>query len=233
MGTPAYCRARRSRWMVRTVTSNRSARRWALRARGALARSSSTRAYRRSVRFIVAARYREDVTAATGVRGRRSQRLCRPGCGHTHGPIGSDHGWRSVAIDLATSPDSCSRSRRLDDPAATCDGPSRWFHNVRDGLGCCAAMTTPTMAEQLVPDDLWAAIQPLLPPKPPHLKGGRPWIQDRAVLGGITYVLRAGVPWRRLPAQELGGGGCATGRPPASGRACITGCWTGWATTAR
>jgi transposase len=49
------------------------------------------------------------------------------------------------------------------------------------------------MAEQLVPDDVWAAIQPLLPSKPPHPKGGRPWIEDRAVLGGIIYVLRAGV----------------------------------------
>ena len=45
--------------------------------------------------------------------------------------------------------------------------------------------TTLTMAEQLVPDELWAAIQPLLPAKPPHPKGGRPWIGDRAVLGGI------------------------------------------------
>ena len=50
-------------------------------------------------------------------------------------------------------------------------------------------MTTPTMAEQLVPDEFWAAIQPLLPPNPPHPKGGRPWIEDRAVLGGIIYVL--------------------------------------------
>jgi transposase len=41
------------------------------------------------------------------------------------------------------------------------------------------------MAEQLVPDEVWAAIQPLLPAKRPHPKGGRPWIEDRAVLGGI------------------------------------------------
>jgi transposase len=45
--------------------------------------------------------------------------------------------------------------------------------------------TTLTMAEQLVPDELWSAIQPLLPPKPARPKGGRPWIEDRAVLGGI------------------------------------------------
>jgi transposase len=53
--------------------------------------------------------------------------------------------------------------------------------------------TTLTMAEQLVPDQVWAAIASLLPPKQPHPKGGRPWIGDRAVLGGIIRVLRAGV----------------------------------------
>src|SRR5829696_1037004 len=66
--------------------------------------------------------------------------------------------------------------------------------------------TTLTMAGQLVPDEVWAAIARLLPPKPPHPKGGRPWIEDRAVLGGIIYVPRAGVPWRLLPAKELGCG---------------------------
>jgi len=58
-------------------------------------------------------------------------------------------------------------------------------------------MTTSTMAEQLVPDEVWAAIQPLLPARRPHPKGGRPWIEDHAVLGGIIYVLRAGV-WEQL-----------------------------------
>ena len=40
--------------------------------------------------------------------------------------------------------------------------------------------TTLTMAEQLVPDDVWTAIQPL-PAKRPHPKGGRPWVEDQAV----------------------------------------------------
>ena len=33
---------------------------------------------------------------------------------------------------------------------------------------------------------------------------------DQAVLGGIIYVLRAGVPWRLLPAKELGCGSPVT-----------------------
>jgi transposase len=41
-------------------------------------------------------------------------------------------------------------------------------------------------------------------------RGGRPWIEDRAGLGGIIYVLRAGVPWRLLPAKELGCGSGVT-----------------------
>ena len=45
--------------------------------------------------------------------------------------------------------------------------------------------TPPAMAEQLVPDDIWEAMAPLLPAHPPQPNGGRPWISDRAVLGGL------------------------------------------------
>src|SRR5918994_7067766 len=57
----------------------------------------------------------------------------------------------------------------------------------------------------LVPDVLWEAIAPLLPPEPPKPKGGRPRVPDRAALGGILFVLRTGVGWESLP-RELGCG---------------------------
>lgn len=59
--------------------------------------------------------------------------------------------------------------------------------------------------KQLVTDELWAVIAPLLPPEPPKLKGGRPPVPDRSVLTGIVFVLRSGIPWEMLP-QEMGCG---------------------------
>ncbi len=59
------------------------------------------------------------------------------------------------------------------------------------------------MAAPLVPDDLWAAIESLLPPKPPRPKGGRPRVPDRIALAGIIFALRTGIQWRDVPA-ELG-----------------------------
>jgi len=61
------------------------------------------------------------------------------------------------------------------------------------------------MATPLVPDDLWAIVEPLLPPPPPKPKGGRPRVPDRAALTGIIFVLKSGIPWEMLP-QELGCG---------------------------
>src|SRR5687767_4349828 len=61
------------------------------------------------------------------------------------------------------------------------------------------------MSEPLVPDALWAVIEPLLPPEPPKPKGGRPRVPDRAALTGILFVLRSGIPWEMLP-QEMGCG---------------------------
>ncbi len=61
------------------------------------------------------------------------------------------------------------------------------------------------MAKPLVSDELWAVVAPLLPARPPHPKGGRPPVDDRAALTGILFVLRSGIPWEMLP-QEMGCG---------------------------
>jgi transposase len=54
-------------------------------------------------------------------------------------------------------------------------------------------------AERELMDRLWERVAPLLPPKPPRPKGGRPRQDDRACFEGIVYVLRNGVRWRHLP----------------------------------
>ena len=52
---------------------------------------------------------------------------------------------------------------------------------------------------ELVPDDLWEAIAPLLPEEPPKPKGGRPRVPDRAALGGgIVGELFDGSPKAQL-----------------------------------
>ena len=63
------------------------------------------------------------------------------------------------------------------------------------------------MAKPLLPDDLWAAVAPLLPPPRPRPKGGRPPVPDRAALTGILFVLKTGLPWEYLPAEM----GCGSG----------------------
>lgn len=57
------------------------------------------------------------------------------------------------------------------------------------------------MAALLVPDDLWAVVEPLLPPARPYPKGGRPRVPDRIALAGILFVLRTGIQWRDVPAE--------------------------------
>lgn len=48
-------------------------------------------------------------------------------------------------------------------------------------------------------DEMWARIEPLLPP----LKGamGRPMTEHRMLVEGAVYRYRAGIPWRDLPAE--------------------------------
>ena len=59
------------------------------------------------------------------------------------------------------------------------------------------------MAKQLVPDELWTIIEPLLPQEALEPNGGRPRVPDRAAFAGIIYALRSGSPWLMLP-KEFG-----------------------------
>lgn len=65
------------------------------------------------------------------------------------------------------------------------------------------------MAKPLVSDELWEAIQPLLPPPKPrrsHHPGRKP-LDDRKALTGILFVLKTGIPWEDLPVEM----GCGCG----------------------
>lgn len=63
------------------------------------------------------------------------------------------------------------------------------------------------MAKQLVSDELWKEIEPLLPsPKPRRRRyPGRKPMDRRKVLTGILFVLKSGIPWEMFP-QEMGCG---------------------------
>lgn len=76
------------------------------------------------------------------------------------------------------------------------------------------------MSFPLVPDELWNAIDPLLPRERPKRQGGRPRIPDRAGLAGIIFVFQSGNPWNPLPV-EFGladGTTCETGRRRTDGK---------------
>ncbi len=55
---------------------------------------------------------------------------------------------------------------------------------------------------QLVDEELWELVKPLLPGRTPQ-RTGRPRVSDRAALTAIVYVLVTGVPWRLVP-QRIG-----------------------------
>ncbi len=54
-----------------------------------------------------------------------------------------------------------------------------------------------------VSDDLWERVEPLIPVRPPHPKGGRPAADDRQMFAAIVYILHTGLQCNALP-RELG-----------------------------
>jgi transposase len=67
-----------------------------------------------------------------------------------------------------------------------------------------------TLADELVPNELWTLVEPLLsvPPRPPY--GRHRTIPNRACFAAIVYMARTSIPWRLLPAREFGCGSPAT-----------------------
>jgi transposase len=62
------------------------------------------------------------------------------------------------------------------------------------------------MARELVCDELWEIVKPLIPEMVRRYRyPGRKRIDDRRVLTGILFVLKTGIAWEQLP-QELGCG---------------------------
>jgi transposase len=87
------------------------------------------------------------------------------------------------------------------------------------------------MAKELVSDELWNTIEPLLPEEPPKPKGGRPRVDDRAALAGIIFVLKSGIPWEMLPRRWVAapaspaGDDCASGKRRGCGSVCTRSSW--------
>ena len=68
-----------------------------------------------------------------------------------------------------------------------------------------------TLADRLLPDQLWQRIQPLLPPPPSHARGGAPCtVPDRACMAAIIFMARTPTPWALLPVGEFGCGSVTT-----------------------
>jgi CPA2 family monovalent cation:H+ antiporter-2 len=55
-----------------------------------------------------------------------------------------------------------------------------------------------------LPDEIWGQMEPLLPPRKPHPRGGHnPRVSDRAAMDAILFVLRTGCQWNALNATGI------------------------------
>lgn len=68
------------------------------------------------------------------------------------------------------------------------------------------------MAVELLPDELWNEVQPLLPPHHVSKKGGRPPADDRLCLRALIFILWSGMPYNLLPAEVFGVSGVTVWR---------------------
>ena len=60
------------------------------------------------------------------------------------------------------------------------------------------------MAVELLPDELWNEVQPLLPRHRAQPRGGRPPADDRLCLRGLIFIARSGMAYQLLPTEVFG-----------------------------
>jgi transposase len=65
-----------------------------------------------------------------------------------------------------------------------------------------------SLVDRLVPDELWALVEPLLPPAP--RRGRRRVVPDRNCFAALVFMCRTSTPWALLPTGELGCGSATT-----------------------
>jgi transposase len=63
------------------------------------------------------------------------------------------------------------------------------------------------ISKELLSDELWRIVEPLLPTELSKARGGKTRIPNRAVLSGIIFVLKSGIPWRTRPKELSFGSG--------------------------
>ena len=68
-------------------------------------------------------------------------------------------------------------------------------------------MPSPKRERELL-DAMWERVAPLLPPKRPQPKGGRPFADDKACFAGIVYQLRNSIRWNAMPGEFPSGVTC-------------------------
>jgi transposase len=52
-------------------------------------------------------------------------------------------------------------------------------------------------------DAQWEVLKPLVEPKTPSKRRGRPWADTRSVLEGVLWILRTGAQWAELPKDKF------------------------------
>jgi transposase len=62
-----------------------------------------------------------------------------------------------------------------------------------------------TDSGNILPDEIWRRVDPILPAPPQGRSNGKPHVTNRQALNGVLYVLKTGISWDKLP-KNLGYG---------------------------